>query len=708
MTPSLSGADYGRVFPFGFAVDPEGRVTWLGAGLARLVPELQVGDPLDPHLRVTRPVGVDSVVALQANAPEGLVLWQHTASPLTLRGQVLAGPEGLRFLGGPWLRRLDELAELGLDVRAFPAHDATVDALFLVQAQRRAAEELRELTTVLRASEARAVEARDAMQDLLRSISHELRTPLHQLMGRIEVARARSAFGPISATEFDRLDHAALRLRRLLDRVFAVGELTVGTTVSSVDLGAVIEASLRSALTVIPAGRVEVVCAVPAGHPVVEIDRRALTVLLDELVSRLLDDRRGRLRVSARWSGSWLVSCQFTPERSSSALPPRLHLSEAVAARAGLRLRITNDRRGHTTVEFSLPGVPVSGSSALRGLRVSVRCQDPDQREAIEAHLEAAGARVVGPAADADIGLLDVRSGDLLRARQIVRLRPANEGTAGPRDLLLPLCGDSLIDALEPLQSSARTPLRVLVVDDAIENRRLASWALEDAGHQVESAADGVEALDALARGPFDVVLMDLEMPRLDGLSALRQAQELPALAPLPPIVAFTAHDLDSVRKRCHDAGFAEFVVKPQSAGRLVRLLERVARAPLPRVAPVTEQDTDDVSWDHPSGIDPADLTAVPTPYPAWLLSSFADDLAHRAKRLRRTHDADKARAEAHRIAGSSARYGYLGLARAARRLEEAAGVLGWEAIRDRLAQMAYAISRQIPRVAREEPGSPD
>ena len=103
-----------------------------------------------------------------------------------------------------------------------------------------------------------------------------------------------------------------------------------------------------------------------------------------------------------------------------------------------------------------------------------------------------------------------------------------------------------------PYGSPGRTrPLRVLVVDDVAMNRDIASSFLRAAGHQVTSAADGTEAVEAVAATDFDAVLMDVRMPGMDGLEAARRIRALAGVRGRVPIIALTAQTFAEQISEC-------------------------------------------------------------------------------------------------------------------------------------------------------------
>ncbi len=126
----------------------------------------------------------------------------------------------------------------------------------------------------------------------------------------------------------------------------------------------------------------------------------------------------------------------------------------------------------------------------------------------------------------------------------------------------------------EEAGSAAHRGARVLLVEDNQINQLVASEIIEDEGFQVDIAENGIQALDAVRTKPYDVVLMDVQMPEMDGFEAARIIRQDPAFSKLP-IIAITAHALDGDRKKCLAAGMNDYISKPIDADKLIATLNR-------------------------------------------------------------------------------------------------------------------------------------
>ena len=120
-----------------------------------------------------------------------------------------------------------------------------------------------------------------------------------------------------------------------------------------------------------------------------------------------------------------------------------------------------------------------------------------------------------------------------------------------------------------------RTDVRILVAEDNAVNQKLAIRQLKRIGISADPVSNGLEAVEALTRIPYDLVLMDCQMPEMDGFEATRRIREQEGHRKHTPIVALTANALQGDRERCLDAGMDDYLAKPVSESDLAHVLEK-------------------------------------------------------------------------------------------------------------------------------------
>lgn len=207
--------------------------------------------------------------------------------------------------------------------------------------------------------------------------------------------------------------------------------------------------------------------------------------------------------------------------------------------------------------------------------------------------------------------------------------------------------------------AAAAAGLRILVAEDMALNAEMLQFTLEQAGHTVRIVTNGQLAVDAVREDVFDIVLMDVQMPVMDGLAATRAIRESTGPTAAVPIVALTAYASHDDLKNCLDSGMNDFLTKPLERAKLHQVLARWSGSA--RSTPT------------PPGIlaatDPASPSAPPP--------AGSDDLARVTDLLARLIDADRAnreavRSTAHTLAAAASTLGFESLADRARRLVSA------------------------------------
>jgi PAS domain S-box-containing protein len=124
-----------------------------------------------------------------------------------------------------------------------------------------------------------------------------------------------------------------------------------------------------------------------------------------------------------------------------------------------------------------------------------------------------------------------------------------------------------------------RVPLRILLAEDNVVNQKVALYMLARMGYRADVAANGVEVLVALGRQPYDVILMDVQMPEMDGLEATRLICAQWSPQERPYIIAMTANALSGDAEKCFAVGMDDYVSKPVQPEKLVKALEGADRA---------------------------------------------------------------------------------------------------------------------------------
>jgi protein-histidine pros-kinase len=162
----------------------------------------------------------------------------------------------------------------------------------------------------------------------------------------------------------------------------------------------------------------------------------------------------------------------------------------------------------------------------------------------------------------------------------------------------------NLDQALAEANAPDRTPLEILLVEDTPVNQTLAVHLLTKAGHRVTVANNGVEAIELFEKQHFDLILMDLQMPVMDGMEAtekirareMRRSWVSGSNQRLSYIVAMTAHAMDGDRERCLAAGMDEYLSKPIRRDALNSVLRQ---AEAHRSAPPADFTEMLHNWDH-------------------------------------------------------------------------------------------------------------
>ncbi len=259
---------------------------------------------------------------------------------------------------------------------------------------------------------------------------------------------------------------------------------------------------------------------------------------------------------------------------------------------------------------------------------------------------------------------------------------------------------DSALD--EDLAS--RHPLRVLLAEDNVVNQKLAIRLLEKLGYRADVAANGIEAIEALERQPYDLLLSDVQMPEMDGLEATRRILERWPQGQRPWIVAMTAEAMSGDRERCLAAGMNDYVAKPIRVDELVAAIKRTPRRATAEAERPAHAHADGAIDRHVLER-LAEGVGGDAQFVTDLIAQFADDapgLVEAARAGLDQADAQAVRRAAHTLKSNAATFGASALADRSRELEEAAkrGAL------DEGSERIAAIQRELDVVIEALPGT--
>jgi signal transduction histidine kinase/DNA-binding response OmpR family regulator len=250
-----------------------------------------------------------------------------------------------------------------------------------------------------------------------------------------------------------------------------------------------------------------------------------------------------------------------------------------------------------------------------------------------------------------------------------------------PRRVTQAAAGDEF--TFDP-EMGSRLPLRILLAEDIATNQKLIAHMLHRLGYRADVAGNGLEALQAVERQTYDVVLMDVQMPEMDGVSATRELRRRWGDEMRPHIIALTANAMQGDREYFLAAGMDDYLSKPIRAEELVRALEQTPRPSVVKQQPATlDTDTSPTSTEdgardtlNPVALQQLRLTVGDDPaILGELIDAFLEDapaLMADIERAIEAGDAPGLRLAAHSLKSNSSTFGAMRLAHLCAELEAA------------------------------------
>lgn len=391
----------------------------------------------------------------------------------------------------------------------------------IVSERRRMMERLEARTLAAQIARRQAEAADAAKSRFLALMSHEMRTPLHGVMGYAEVLSRRSDLAEDARHQVGEIQRSGAALLTLVEDVLEVSRGDEASAMDVIDpvglLAQVADASRDCAAAKALPIHVRVD---PGAASAVVGDRRRLRQILHRLVSNAVKfTSRGEISVSVERNGPITV------------------------------FRVTDTGPG------------VSADVIPNLFRAFTQADDSISRDHAGAGLGLAVAHRLTQAMGGQIAL---ESTSPAGSTFVVRL---------------PLALAEAVPAVEAIQggsADAGGSARVLIVDDHPTNREVARLMLAPLGCDIFEAVDGIEAVEMASTSPFDLILMDVRMPRMDGLAATQAIRALDGAFGRTPILAVTADAMPEDAARCLAAGMDGHVAKPLTHASLFAAIDAV------------------------------------------------------------------------------------------------------------------------------------
>ncbi len=362
----------------------------------------------------------------------------------------------------------------------------------------------------------------DRLKDeFLATLAHELRNPLHPIRSAVDLMRLKGSTDPEFQSCYHILDHEVSHLSRLIDDLMDVSRIThnrIELRKARLRLVDVLQSAVESARPIIETHGHQFHLFFPDNAMVVEGDEVRLTQIFINLLSN---------------------ASKYTPSGGQIWLSARQENGDAMVSVKDNGLGISADKLPRLFEMFYQ--VDHSMGRAADGLGIGLTLA----QRLIELHGGTIEACSDGPGKGSEF---------------VVRL---------------PVCPTAVADDLKETKSESGLARRILVADDSPLTIRAFSMVCKSLGHEVESADDGLSAVETAASFHPDVVVLDVGMPRLNGYEACQRIRALPGGNDIV-MIAVTGWGHDESRRNANEAGFDGLLVKPVHPEAILQMVDNV------------------------------------------------------------------------------------------------------------------------------------